>query len=319
MRRSLAPAAVLAALALGPAAMAQEPAAPSPDALVAEVEVIAHLPGPALWRVSTPRSQLWIVGLSTPLPKTFAWDSRRLQTALHGAHELVLPPGASASVGDVVGLMLDRGHLLHQPRGETLRAGMPEPLRARFEAAARAAGQDPAHYDPWRPVVAALFLVNDIDRRQGLDPAGPQRAVADLARREHVRVRPLTNYKAMDLVRSWKQITPDAAMTCLTLAVNLAERSATDTPLRAQAWARGDVAAVRAIDAATSPDQCLNAAPAARQLLDRVAADWAADLARALARPGKTVAAIDLDSLTRKGGLLDQLRAQGLEVIGPAY
>jgi uncharacterized protein YbaP (TraB family) len=319
MRHSLALAATLAALALGaPSARAQE-TPPSPAALVAEVEVIGHLPGPALWRVSTPQSQLWIIGLAAPLPRGFAWDSRRLQAALQGAHEVVLPPGASAGVGDLLGLLLDTGHVLHLPAGETLRGDMAEALRVRFEAAARTAGQDPAHYDHWRPVVAAVALVGDVDRRQGLARAGPQRAVAELARREHVRIRPLANYKVADFVRVLGQVTPEAGMICLTLAVNTAERSAADTPFRAQAWAKGDVAAVRMLDAATSPDECLNAIPAAGPLLDRVARDWAADLARALARPGKTVAAIDLDSLTRKGGLLDQLRAEGLDVIGPAY
>ena len=34
---------------------------------------------------------------------------------------------------------------------------------------------------------------------------------------------------------------------------------------------------------------------------------------------GKTVVAVNLDNLIRTGGLLDQLKAQGLEVIGPAY
>jgi uncharacterized protein YbaP (TraB family) len=305
------------ALAVRPA-RAQE-TAPSPAALVAEVEVIGHLPGPALWRVSTPKSQLWIIGLSSPLPKGFGWDSRRLQTAVQGAHEVVMPPGASAGVGDMVGLLLDSNHVLHLPKGETLRGDMPEALRVRFDAAARAAGQDPAHYDRWRPAIAALGLMGDVDRHQGLDRAGPQSAVAELARREHVRIRPLANYKVADFVHVLGQITPNAGITCLNLAVSTAERSATDTPLRAQAWAKGDVARVRVLDAATSPDECLDAVPAAGRLMDRVARDWAADLARSLARPGKTVAAIGLDNLTRKGGLLDQLRAQGLDVVGPAY
>ena len=52
---------------------------------------------------------------------------------------------------------------------------------------------------------------------------------------------------------------------------------------------------------------------------NRAAADWAKELGQALAAPGKTVVAIDLDDLTRKGGLLDQLKVQGLEVIGPNY
>jgi hypothetical protein len=54
-------------------------------------------------------------------------------------------------------------------------------------------------------------------------------------------------------------------------------------------------------------------------LRDRMAADWAKELSQALASPGKTVVAADLDTLTRPGGLLQQLKAEGLQVIGPAY
>ena len=61
---------------------------------------------------------------------------------------------------------------------------------------------------------------------------------------------------------------------------------------------------------------CLDAAPGAASFRDRAAADWAKELGRVLASPGKTVVAVDLDNLARKGGLLDPLKAQGLEVVG---
>ena len=42
-------------------------------------------------------------------------------------------------------------------------------------------------------------------------------------------------------------------------------------------------------------------------------------LKTALSQPGKVMVAADLDTLTRSGGLLDQMKAEGLEVIGPSY
>jgi len=54
---------ILATLALALPAFAQEPPPPSPATLVDEVEVIGKLPGPALWRVSTPTSQIWLLAL----------------------------------------------------------------------------------------------------------------------------------------------------------------------------------------------------------------------------------------------------------------
>jgi uncharacterized protein YbaP (TraB family) len=307
--------ALLAMVAPRPAS-AQEPAS---STLIEEVEVIAKLPGPALWRVSTPTSQLWIVGLSSPLPPNFSWDKRRLETALAGARELVLPPSASVGLGDMLGLMVDPGHVIHLDKGQTLRAGLPEPLRIRFDAAAQSVGQDPAHYDHWRPVFAAMALVFDATKTQKLDPKGAEDQIADLARRRGVRVRQLATYKAADLVRSFSRMGPEGSDACMTLAVTTAETIASTAPRMAQAWARGDVATVNAIDASSSPDTCLEAAPEVAALRDRVATDWAADLSQALARPGKTVVAVDMTGLTRKGGLLDQLRAKGLAVIGPAY
>jgi uncharacterized protein YbaP (TraB family) len=310
--------ALAASLSLGGPAHAQE-SSPSPASLVDEVQVIARLPGPALWRVSTPTAQLWILGLSSPLPRRFTWDTRRVETALAGARELVLPPGASVGIVDMLSLTLDLGHVIHLDRGQTLHAQLPEPLRARFDAAARSVGQEPAHYDHWRPVFAAMALVFDAAKTHQLSEKGAERMVADLARRQGVTVRRLADYKAGALVRGVSRMGPEGSNACMTLAVTTVETLGETLPKTAEAWAHGDVATLKAIDATTSADACLDAAPEAAALRDRIARDWADDLTKALARPGKTVVAVDMDSLIRKGGLLDQLRAEGQTVIGPAY
>jgi len=310
--------ALIGSLAFPQIAPAQD-TPPSPSALVAEVEVIGRLPGPALWRVSTPTSQLWILGLAGPLPPNFQWDNRRVIAALDGARELVLPPVATGGLGDVVAFLVDPGHVLHLPRGRTVRGELPPELAARWEAAARSVDRDPAHYDHWRPVVAALALSSDAVRRYRLGPAGPLRAVVTLAKSQHVQMRQLAAYKAGELIRGLGQAPPQADSACIALVAGLVERMPADAPRRAAAWATGDVKTLKAIDEGAGADACLDAIPAVAAFRDRVAADSARELGRDLAAPGKTVVAADLDLLTRKGGLLDQLRAQGLEVIGPAY
>jgi uncharacterized protein YbaP (TraB family) len=291
----------------------------TPPTLVEEVQVVARLPGPALWRISTPTSQLWILGAVSPMPKGYAFDDRRLEAVLDGGRELVLPPAASFGVGDLFGLLIDPGHRLHMPPGETVRSGLDPALRARFEAAARLAGQDAGHYDHWRPVIASLALAGDAIRRNGLDPTGAMTTVTRLAHAKRVKVRRLANYKAGELISGLASASPEAGPACLTLAAETVERLPTDSPRVAAAWSRGDIAGIKALQARAAIDRCLEAVPAVAALQDRVAKDWAKDLARVLAQPGKTVVMVDLDGLTRSGGLLDQLRAQGLEVIGPSY
>jgi hypothetical protein len=286
---------------------------------VEEVEVIARLPGPALWRVSTPTSQLWILGLPGPVPKGFQWDNRRVVTALDGARELVLPPVGTGGLGDLVSFLVDPSHVVHMPRGHTVRGDLPPELAARWEAAARAIGRDPAHYDHWRPLIAAAALAGDAQGHYRLDPAGPLLAVAALAKDRHVKTRAMAIYKVGELIRGLGQPRPQEESACIALAVGTAEGLPADAQRQAAAWAIGDLKTLRAIDEGTDTSACLDAVPAVAALRDRMAADSAKGLAQALATPGKTLVAIDLPTLTRKGGLLDQLKAQGQDVIGPQY
>jgi uncharacterized protein YbaP (TraB family) len=309
--------ALAAALALPQAAPAQD-APPSPAALVEEVEVIAHLPGPALWRVSTPTSQLWILGMAGRLPKGFQWDDRRLAAALDGARELVLPPVASGGMGDLISILADRDHVRHLPPGETVRGDLPPALAGRWEAAARSIGRNAAHYDHWRPVQAALMLTYDADDHYRLVD-NPMARVVALAKDRRVKLRLLAGYKIVDLFRGSADIPPGVAQACIALAAEKVERLPVDGPRQATAWAMGDIETLRSIDGATGLGACRDAAPAVGAFRNRAAADWAKALGQALTAPGKTVVAIDLDDLTRRGGLLDQLKAQGLEVIGPTY
>ncbi len=307
---------VLAGPAWGQSASAPDTTA---DAVDAEVEIIAHLPGPALWRVTTARSELWIIGMTGPTPKSLAWDMRRFETALSGAQELVIPPGASIGVVEAAGLLFDPARRYHYPGGQTLRGSMNAERRARFEAAARSVGQDPAHYDHWRPLVVSVALLADTQKHDALNAQGPLKTMTNLARARGVRVRRLANYSIGDMLRAFNNAAPDAPDVCLNMTVDLIPRLPAYASQLGQAWARGDVKGTLSGQAEITADRCFIAVPGILKLQDRVMQDWARGLAATLKRPGKTVLAVDMLSLTRPGGLLDQLRAQGLEVTGRAY
>ena len=303
-----------------PAQSSQPPSdAPEPPTytLVEEVEVIGRLPGPALWRVSTPTSQLWIVGMIGQMPKGFTWDNRRVAVALDGARELILPPSILGGVNNRE-LVLDPDHVFHLPPGETVQRDLPPALTARLEAVANAVGQKPDQYDHWRPVLSALWLSSVGPSHYGYAPQ--ILSIAGLAKTHHVKVRPLANYaKGGDLLRGLAAAPPAAGQACMTLVVQILERLPTDGPRRAAAWATGDLKTLRAIGDVRDVGPCFDAVPGTTTMRDRAAADWAKELGKALVTPGKTVVVVNLDDLTRKGGLLDQLKAQGVDVIGPEY
>ena len=326
----MSPAAVLRTalliLALAGPAWSQTTPPPEPATAAAdsqdvqhEIEIIAHLPGPALWRVSTPKSELWIVGLAGPVPKRLQWDTRRIEAALEGSRELVIPPGASIGLLDVAGLLFDPSHRYHYPGGQTLRGQMTPQMRERFETAAASVGQDPAHYDHWRPMVAAIALLSDAQKHDALNAEGPQKTLMQLARARGTTTLRLTKYSLGELIKALNSGGPDAADTCLALVVDLVPRLPGLSARMGEAWAKGDLEATRAGRAEITSDRCFTATPGLQQLQDRMTADWAKGLAQTLNKPGKTVLAVDMESLTRPGGLLDQLRAQGLDVTGRAY
>ena len=305
-----------AVLALALPASAQEEAVPSPSTLVEEVEVIGRLPGPAMWRVSTPNSQIWLLALPGGMPQGVKWNTARVAKARDGARELVLPPVATLGIGDMVKLLLSSGRLVYLPSGQTVRSDMSADLRARWEQAVQTVGEKPEHYDHFRPVVAAVALSQDVGKWAKLDPSGGRFQVAVIAKLHKVKIRNLASYRVLDLAKGLAETPDDVSRACLSLAADAALTVKDDALKGAEAWARGDLAALRrSNDLAV---QCNSAVPLVR-LRDRVAADWAKDLKAELAKPGKVMVAADLDNLTRKGGLLDQLKAEGLDVIGPAY
>lgn len=310
----------LLAAALAAPASAQPPAAVDGlgSAVVAELEVVARAPGPALWRVARGDSEVIILGGVTPLPHSLVWDTTRVERALDGAKALLIPPRPKVGVLDMAGLMLGGMGRFKLPDEAPLEAGLPERLRVRFVAARNAAHRDKDRYDDWKPQIAGFMLVSDFREAAGLSSAKPASTLTKLARTYRVPVRSIAdNYRLAPLAKRAATVDQGVALACLEDAVTQVEAEALNAQALAAAWASGDLRAVRALYPPPALERCVQQAPGVGALIERGTAEGVEAILAALAQPGKTVAVVDLNYLLRPNGVLDRLKARGAEVSAP--
>ena len=303
-----AAAAVFAAGAGLAVAAAADPQATVVDGLV----VSARQPGPAWWRVSSPTSTVYVLGVPGALPKGTTWDPATAARRLKGATEIILPPTLSADAGDTVAVIAILSHL---HTSTPMEDSLPAPLKARFEADRAKVSGDPRTYSHWRPAVAALQMVSDYRRRNGLDSNEPAKTLRRMAAIEGVHAAPAATYKAVPLFKALETEAGAVGSICLTDALDEIEAGPGPAHAAAEGWARGDVHA--ALAEQRGYEKCANSFPDGATLTRQSMHDTASAIAQALAKPGHAVAIVNLRSLLAPGGVLLQLQARGFKIAKP--
>jgi hypothetical protein len=257
-----------------------------------------------------------ILGGVTPLPHALVWDTGRIERFLDGAKALLIPPRPKVGVLDMAGLLLGgKGRFRDAaPLEETL----PPRLRQRFVAARLAAHRDEKRYGRWKPQIAGFMLVADFREAAGLSNAKPASTMIKLARAHRTPVREIGDYRLAPLAREAAKLDPAASLACLDDAVTQVEAEASRAGDLAAAWAVGDLRGVRAAYAPPALERCVQRAPSVPALIERGTQQGVDAILAALASPGRTVAVIDLNYLLRANGVLDRLKARGVEIAVPA-
>jgi hypothetical protein len=250
-------------------------------------------------------------GPESDLPADVDWDRSVFERRLQGAHTFIT--GASIRVGlsGVPALLRLRGRL---KSGTPLEQTLAPPLRARFVAARQALGQPAERYAGWTPLVAGQRLVSD-SRGAGRwrNVRGEMEAAA---KRRRLKPRTTAALDGTPFVReATAALTPEIHQRCLEAALDDVERAGR-MRRAAQGWATGDLRA--ALDAPRSFDRCLLLLAGGEAMWRRATNNQAADVVAALKTPGHAVAVIGLRRLMAEDGVLQQLRAAGYEVRGPA-
>ena len=82
----------LLTLSIAPLATPQaRPPPTQPWSDITEVVVRAHVPGPAMWKLTRDGSSVWVMGTLHVAPKDMTWNATRFRHILDGAHVLILP------------------------------------------------------------------------------------------------------------------------------------------------------------------------------------------------------------------------------------
>jgi hypothetical protein len=301
-----------------------------------EVLVAGEQAGPGLWKVTRPSADgdhvLWILGRYGPLPKGMKWRSRELESAVAGSQELLAEPEVDPDVGLFSGMALLPSliGLRHNPDDRSLQDVVPAELYLRWlPLKSRYIGKDDK-VERWRPLFAAGELY-----REAIEDAGLERStvvwksVRKIARRHGLRITtPEVEVKVEQARAAVKQFKrePLDDVDCFAKTIDLLESDLDLMRERANAWATGDVEALRRSWPRALGSACIGAIMGAGvvqergygDMPERMKAAWLAEAERALRDNPSTVAVLWLSEILDADGYVAALRDKGYAIEEPA-
>jgi hypothetical protein len=313
-------------------AMAQV-AAPVDIPTLEAVTVSGEQPGPGLWRATHDGHTLLILGNLVPLPKKMTWKTDEIEDALAHSGALIMPPhvqikpntgffGRLALLPSLIGVR-------KAPDDATLKDTVPADVYARWLAVkARYIGNDRG-VERYRPIFAVLELYKAAVKKAGLGKSGQiTRTVVDLARKHDVKQVPVEYTLLVNdpraAIKSFKRSTLDD-VSCFTQSVDNIDAQLADMTRRANAWATGDIAALRDERSAKQRITCMNAVTEGgvaqriglADVPKAVRERWLAAVDATMAANMQAVAIVSIDDLLGKDGYLEALRSKGYKVESP--
>ena len=290
-------------------------------------------PGPGLWKVSKGEHVLWVLGTLSPLPRGMQWRSHELEQVIGQSQQVLLAPSVKfkADVGFFGKLFLlpSAYSARKNDDGATLQQLLPPPVYARWQVLKQEYIGADRGIERWRPIFAAQELYRKAIKANGLSRTGGVQAGIDaLAKRYGVKEVP-TSYQVVienprAAIKAFKRSAP-RDVTCFIRTLDSIEQDMPAMKARANAWATGDLPALRALPDSARRDACVAAladAGFAHTLgLDDVPAKqqavWLAAARTALAGNAQTLAILPIDELLKTDGYLAALQAEGYQVEAP--
>lgn len=317
MRSIFRPLAVAAALfAVAPALQAADlPENRWSDSAEIVVPSGITIPGmrrcPGMWKLKRGASALYIMATLTTVPDHMSWDSSCLNKLMNGANQIFLPGAESSWTPQSTRL----------PNGVALATVVSSPTYARFTAMAERDSLPLWRFKGIKPQWAGAFLMGQVYRAHGLRGEAYPSYISSLARDKKLPVQTIFAPDDGEKFGNMRNaLDAPQAEACLTSYLDLIDYDLAVRPRMAEAWGRADMAAVLKDHREIPAGKCL---PPDSETVALAAASTAADtfvrpLDEALNRPGKAIAVIPLSLLLRQDGVLDRLKATGVDVVAPA-
>lgn len=305
------------------------------DPLVGQVVVSGQRPGPGLWKVSKGDHVLWVFGTYAPLPLQMQWRSQEVEAILAQSQELLGAPGMSLSVGwsDSLNILTALPSLLGARRnvhGESLQDVVPAEVYARWRVLKASYLGDDNGVESLRPLFAADRLFNAAIAKSGLSTgAAVEKRIYAIAKEHKLTLRstgfaiPLENPRGA--LKDFKKSAIDD-LTCFSKTIDRLEMDLEGMRVRANAWAIGDVARMRALSYPDQAEACRAAMTGSAWMkglkggedLDlRIKTSWLAAVEQAVALNRSTFALLPVAKAMNAGGYLDALKEKGYTVEQP--
>lgn len=299
-----------------------------------EITVVAgYQPGPGLWRVSQGEHELWVLATVSPLPKRMRWPADEARAVIAESQSVIAPPNVDfdfdrGTFGMLMLLPTAMG-ARKNPDKETLADQLPPELYARWLVQKKKFMGRDRGVEKFRPIFAAneLFeaVLDDLDL-SGKPVVWP---VVEKAAKNHdvAIVEPKVTIRIDDTKGKLKAFrdTELDDVACLESTLTLLENDLHVLKERANAWATGDVGALRVMSLTERASACTNALLGSSFVQDsglanlqqRVADAWLVDAKKALAANRSTFAVLGLGQVLDNTRYLAALRAEGYVVEAP--
>ena len=315
---------LLAALALAAPAVAQPGDSEHPT--IEEITVIGRYPGPPLWKVTSGARTLWVFGELSTVPKGLDWDPRNAERVLDRAGVVIGSPRVTAMTLNPIRIFkLYRGakRLVRLPEGTALADQMPPELYSRYTALRmryRPDVEDDEEED--RPALAVLQLYQAALDDTGLTvDADVSKTIERKMRRSKAdEAEVIVEREPEAVLDAFKKITLEAELSCVESIITTIETDLQGMKERANAWAVGDVAALKRFDYPDSQGNCLDAlftVEGFADLRDELYGKWLSEAEHALSTYDTSFSVLPMRELVADDGLLAQLAARGYTVTAP--
>jgi hypothetical protein len=314
---------------------AQTAPEPEPEAVEAAPEkilVVGQRPGPGLWKVSKGEHVLYIFGVHSPLPKKLEWRAQEVETILARSQEFIESPATKADIGVFRALtLLPLAIGLEKlPDGAYLKDVLPPEVYARWLPLKEKYIGRNDDLERMRPIFVAERLNSAALRQAGLENDAQVRAtIYQIIKKNKIKVTntevvlPIKDPRGM-LKEFKKSQMEDAA--CFSATMDQLETDIDAMRVRANAWAKGDIAEIQRTNFAAREQACrqaMNSSPALKNSPEfqsmeaRMAETWINAVEKALDKNDSTFAVLKMSTLLNPKGVLQTLASKGYVVQQP--
>jgi TraB/PrgY/gumN family len=312
---------------------------PSPATTILETVLVSgEQPGPGMWKVSKGDNVLWIIGIQTPMPKNMTWRAKKVEAIVAKSQEILGQPGASVSMKQIgyfraLTLIPSAMESVKNPDGATLRDLVPADFYTRWVTLrSKYIGEyqdDDNDLERSRPMYAAGKLYQKAIEKSGMTLSSPVNAViTEAAKKYNVKTTSVTVEPPLgDLRGAVKELkkTRLADVDCFTKTIERIETDLQTMRARANAWATGDINAIRALPLNDQRAACEAAVRDAnfmktlgvQNITTQIETAWINAVEAALAKNAVTLASLSMRTLLEPDGYLAKLKAKGYVVQEP--